>query len=72
MIGDVTQDRVRPHSRDARAHGDATQLGVSNINDLVQPFETGWFVPPDPEKECRAAPEGSVTQTGDVLVATRG
>jgi hypothetical protein len=57
MIGDVTEDRVRPHSRDVRAHGDATQLRVNNINDLVEPFETGWFVPPDPEKSAEPPPK---------------
>jgi hypothetical protein len=30
---------------------------VNNINDLVQPFETGWFVPPDPEKSAESLPK---------------
>ena len=34
------------------------QLRVYNIKDPVQP-ESGWLVPPDPDKECRAAPKGS-------------
>ena len=38
---------------------DAPQLRVSNIKDPVQPVESGWLVPPDPDKECRAAPKGS-------------
>ena len=36
---------------------DAPQLRVYNIKDPVQLVESGWFVPPDPDKECRAAPK---------------
>src|SRR5882672_4847306 len=38
----------------------------------VQPVETGWFVPPDPEKNAGPLPKDLVTQTEDVLVDTRG
>jgi len=47
-------------------------LRVYNIKDPVQPVETGWFVPPDPEKNAGPLPKDLVTQTEDVLVDTRG
>jgi hypothetical protein len=47
-------------------------LRVYNIKDPVQPVESGWFVPPDPEKNAGPLPKDLVTQTEDVLVDTRG
>ena len=47
-------------------------LRIYNIKDPVQPVESGWFVPPDPEKNAGPLPKDLVTQTEDVLVDTRG
>jgi hypothetical protein len=51
---------------------DAPQLRVYNIKDPVQPVESGWFVPPNPEKNAGPLPKDLMTQTEDVLVDTRG
>jgi hypothetical protein len=52
---------------------DAPQLRVSNIKDPVQPAESGWLVPPDPDKKnAGPLPKDLVTHTEDVLGDTRG
>ncbi len=48
-------------------------LRVFDIKDPVQPVETGWFIPPQPQKRLGPQPPNDlVQQTEDVLVDTRG
>jgi hypothetical protein len=47
-------------------------LRVYDIKDPIQPVETGWFIPPEPESNAGPLPRDRVTQTEDVLVDTRG
>jgi hypothetical protein len=48
-------------------------LRVFDIKDPHLPVETGWFIPPQPEKRIGPQPTTKlVTQTEDVLVDTRG
>jgi len=47
-------------------------LRVYDIKDPIQPFESGWFIPPNPTINSGPLPKDVVAQTEDVLVDTRG
>jgi hypothetical protein len=48
-------------------------LRVFDIKDPIQPTETGWFMPPQPQRRAGPQPPNDlVSQTEDVLVDTRG
>ncbi len=47
-------------------------LRVYDIKDPLLPLESGWFIPPNPEKNVGPLPKDVVNQTEDVLVDTRG
>jgi len=47
-------------------------LRVYDTKDPLLPVETGWFIPPQPEKNAGPLPKDVVNQTEDVLVDTRG